>query len=87
MARRDALDERHAPHVEAEPLEQLEVAAAPVAEPEPVPRRHDLRPDRAEHRGGERLGRERRERASNRTTSDVLDPELLEQLQPPLRAS
>ncbi len=55
VARGDVLHERDAPDVEAEPHEQVEVAAAPEPEAEAVARRDDVRPDRAQDRVGEHL--------------------------------
>ena len=51
LGRRDTLEQRHGPHLEAEPLEQLEVAAAPAPEAEVLARDdHAPRPRAAPRR-------------------------------------
>ena len=67
VARRDAVDERHAAHVEAELLEEHEVARPAAAEAEAVSGGDDLGPDPAEDRLSERLRLERGKRGVEAT--------------------
>ena len=81
---RDAFEQRHRPHREAESLQQLEVAAPPAAEAEVLARDHDLSP-------GEMLGRELLGLLLGDVEREVEhrrlgDSELGQQLEPPLEA-
>ena len=82
--RGDVLDERHPPHVEAEPREQVEIAFAPATEPERLPRGDRLGSDPAEHLLGELLRRQRSELLVEPEHEDVLDSGVREQLEPAL---
>ena len=70
--------------VEAEPLQQLEVAAATVPEAKPVALGDDLDPGCPQHRVGECLRRQSGQRVVERQQEHIVDAALLEQLQPPL---
>ena len=81
-ARRDALDERHPPHVEAQPREEVEIALAASPEAEGLSCGDRLRSDPAKHLLGELLRRERREPLVEREDENVLDARLRKQLEP-----
>src|SRR5207245_1012972 len=79
-ARGDVLHERHAAHVEAKPLEQLEIALAPTPEAKRLAGGDGLHADPAEQRFGELDRRKRGEPLVEAEHEDVLDPGVLEQL-------
>ena len=70
--------------LEAEPLEQLQIAAPPRAEAEVRPGGDRLGPDRPQVALGEHLGLERHQLRRERRDQRRLDPGVCEQLQPPL---
>ena len=79
--RRHALDLRRYQHVEAEALEQRQIARAPDTEPEILACDNALGSDRAEEELRERLGRELLELRSERSDDDGLDPRFVEELE------
>jgi hypothetical protein len=84
-ARRDVLHERDPPYVEAESLEQREIALTAASEAERFACRHGFGADAAQHPLGELLGRKRRELLVEAEHEHVLDSGALEQLEPPLQ--
>ena len=82
--RRDALEHGHAPDVEAELLEEGEIALPVAPEAERVPRRNDLGAHAAEDELRELRRLEPRERVVEREHDDVVHSGGLEQLEPPL---
>src|SRR4029077_4905946 len=83
-AARDVLAERPPPHVEAEAVEQVQIALAAAAEAERLPRGDGLCPDPAQHPLSELLCRERCELLVERQYENVLYSRVGEQLEPAL---
>src|SRR6185503_2943396 len=81
--RRDALDERHRPRVEAEAAQLLEVARTTLAEAEVRAGDDHFAPDRPQDPLGEGLRRELGELEIEVHDERLLDAGLREQLQPP----
>src|SRR6202030_4667729 len=80
----DLLDEGATHDIEAEPVEQLEIAFAPTPEAECLPGGNGLGTDAAEHSLGELVRRESRQPLVEAEQEDVFNSRLLEQLEPPL---
>ena len=84
VTRRDVVDERDSPDVEAHPFEQVEIPAPVPPEAERLAGGDHFRPRGAQDRLGELLGVEQCERLVERQQQHVLDAHLLEQLEPAL---
>jgi hypothetical protein len=84
LGRRNALDERNRPGVEAEPREQLEIAAPLASEAKGPAGDDDLGADRTKVRLGEFLGLELRQIGGELDRERLLDAEVGEQLESPL---
>ena len=78
MARRDVVDDRNSADVEAEPLEQREIARATAPEAEAVAGRDDLGARGAENVVCELLRSELGHRSVERAHEHVLDARLVE---------
>ena len=80
IARRHALEDRHGQDLEAEALQELEVAGAPTAEPKVLAGDRDLGSDRAQHLLRELLRLEPSEVERELDDHGRLDTQLLDEL-------
>ena len=83
-ARGDAFDERHAAHVEAEPLEQREIAGPRAPEAEVRAGDDHFRADRPQHGVHELLRGQLRQLEVELHHERLLDARLVQKLEPPL---